>query len=68
MTRYRTPAGSRVTITGEHRGITEIVFDWFEEGACPEAHPAVEIFLGEAMLVWGCGCCEPGSARLEGVS
>ena len=56
--RYRTAAGSRVAISGKYRGIVEIEFDWFEEGACCEARPVV---VGE-MLTWSCACCRDGGS------
>jgi hypothetical protein len=64
---YRTERGSRVEISGKHRGITSIVFDWFEEGACSKAkHNIVVEGLAshEPMLFWSCECCIPGTAVL----
>ena len=62
---YRTPAGSTVEITGKHRGIVAITFDWFEENACMEAHPVENMSdKDEPMLTWSCECCGYGSARL----
>jgi hypothetical protein len=63
---YRTARGSRVEISGKHRGISVIDFDWFEEGACIEAHPTCETTdPNDAWLYWQCGCCGHGQARLE---
>jgi hypothetical protein len=54
-----------VTVSGRHHGICDIVFDWFEEGACTEAHPAADIGdSSEPRLVWQCDCCGAGSAIL----
>lgn len=53
---YRTQSGSTVTIRGEHGGRHDIDFDWLEERACIEAHPAVE----DGRLVWSCSCCADG--------
>lgn len=64
--RYRTDAGSRVEITGKHRGISTIEWDWFEEGACPEAHPVADVSRrDEQLLLWSCECCGSGQARLR---
>jgi hypothetical protein len=65
---YRTERGSRVEISGKHRGISVIDFDWFEEGACFEAKRNVvaEVYSrrDEPYLFWSCDCCEPGQAPL----
>jgi hypothetical protein len=57
---YRTERGSRVEISGKHRGISVIDFDWFEEGACFEARPVAEVNY----LFWSCDCCGSGQAPL----
>lgn len=59
---YRTEAGSRVTISGDHAGIHDIWFDWVEERACPDAKPHVENCDG--VLRWHCGCHDEGQAEL----
>ncbi len=42
----------------------EIVFDWAEEGACPEAIP--EVGAVDCALFWSCACCdETGLAPLK---
>ena len=62
---YRTERGSRVEISGKHRGISVIDFDWFEEGACIEAHPTSEVSNpSDAWLYWHCECCGCGQAKL----
>ena len=62
---YRTAAGSRVEISGVHRGISMIDWDWFEEGACRGARPAADVSdRADPMLCWYCDCCQPGQARL----
>lgn len=62
---YRTAAGSFVEISGQHRGISEITFDWCEEGACCEAHPVADVSdRRDPLLTWSCDCCEAGSAAL----
>jgi len=64
--RYSTAHGSRVEISGRHRGIVTIDFDWFEEGACVEAHPSCETMdPTDAWLYWQCECCGFGQAKLE---
>ena len=63
---YSTAAGSRVEISGKHRSISTIDFDWFEEGACVEAKRNVNVELGdEPRLHWYCDCCGGGSAPLD---
>ena len=57
---YRTAAGSLVTIDGIYGGRHVIDFDWFEEGACIEAHPSVDVIDG--CLHWNCGCCPDGGS------
>jgi hypothetical protein len=64
--RYQTVRGSVVEISGAHRGVSTIYFDWFEEGACIEAHPTCEVTdPTDAWLYWQCECCGFGQARLE---
>jgi len=63
--RYRSAAGSLVEISGEHRGITTIVFDWFEEGACIEARPVAEVSDRRyPWLSWSCDCHGHRQAKL----
>lgn len=58
---YVTPTGSRVRPISATSW--EIVFDWFEEGACVEAVPQVDTV--RRAIVWGCACCnETGVAPL----
>lgn len=64
---FRTRDGSTVTVTGAHRGTVEIVFDWFEEGACQEAQGSVTADVqdtNDAWLHWRCDCCGERQARL----
>jgi len=64
-TRYRTERGSTVEISGAHRGASVIEFDWFEEGACPEANPSCDVTdPADAWLFWHCTCCGFGQAKL----
>jgi hypothetical protein len=60
--RYRTAAGSLVTISGAHARNYAIDFDWFEEEACIECHPSVD--FESCRLVWDCDYCDGGSAEL----
>lgn len=63
---YATDRGSTVEVSGKYRGRLTISFDWFEEGACPDAQPSVDVIApGDAMLSWCCNCHEPGSNQLE---
>jgi hypothetical protein len=62
---YRTARGSRVEISGAHRGISVINWDWFEEGACIEARPVAEVnSRDDPHLFWSCDCCGAGQAPL----
>lgn len=63
---YRTDKGSRVEVTGAHRGVVTIDFDRFGEDACFEAYPVADVGQpDDAMLTWSCACCpEGGSSRL----
>jgi hypothetical protein len=62
---YRTERGSWVEISGKHRGVSVIDFDWLEEGACIEAYPTCETYNpSDAWLYWHCECCGHGQAKL----
>lgn len=56
---YRTDKGSRVEVTGAHRGIVTIDLDWYEEGACVEARPLADV----ERLYWSCACCPEGGSN-----
>lgn len=66
--KYRTKAGSTVKISGKHGGISNVLFDWFEEeNACIEcyADPYPQDWGdGTHHLVWSCEDCPGGSAEL----
>lgn len=63
---YRTEAGSTVTISGAHSGISRVEFDWLEEGGCCEC--AVNGYPVEnddgLYLTWACNECGGGRAKL----
>lgn len=60
---YFTEHGSKVTISGEHSGISTIEFDWFEEpGACIDCRPSVD--HRERLLTWDCSEHDGSSAEL----
>lgn len=60
---YRTAAGSKVTLAGEHGGIITIDFDWFEEdNSCIDCEPGD---INDGCLVWFCDRCGGGRAKLE---
>ena len=62
---YHTEAGSLVTLSGKFYGASNILFDWFEEGACIEARPTVDMSdANEPWLIWECECCGQGQSRL----
>ena len=52
-----------MTVTGQHGGISEVVFDWVEEEACIECKP--EPYDDGGWLTWTCEVCGGGSAKLE---
>ena len=60
--RYKTAAGSTMTISGKHGGLNAVVFDWFEENACFEC--AVKPHDVDGDLVWVCEHCGGGRAKL----
>ena len=64
--KFMTPSGSTVTVTGEHKGIVTVDFDWFEEEACIDCTPDIDETraCGFHRLHWTCESCEGGSARL----
>lgn len=68
--RWTTASGSTVEVSGAHRGIWTVEFDWFEEGACYEARlsPVPDLAEGDERLTWSCDCCGTGSARLRPVA
>lgn len=60
---YRTAAGSEMRVSGKHAGISEVLFDWFEEpDACLDC--VVSAYDEDGFLVWHCSECGGGSARL----
>ena len=60
---YRTAAGSEMWISGEHGGISEVLFDWLEEPAgCCDC--VVDAYEQEGRLQWSCDSCGGGSAML----
>ncbi len=63
--RFRTKAGSRIRVFGEHLGCYEIDFDWLEEGACMGSRPSIDISdRSEPWLTWDCDCCDGGMALM----
>lgn len=62
--KYRTQAGSTMTISGKHGGVSEVEFDWLEEdGACLDCVP--QAYDDDGYLVWYCELHEPGRAKLH---
>lgn len=60
---YRTKAGSTMTVSGAHGGISTVNFDWLEESnACVDCAP--EAYDDDGYLVWHCDVCGGGSAEL----
>lgn len=59
---YKTKAGSKMTVSGERGGISQVDFDWFEEGACIDCEP--EPYDSAGFLIWHCGECGGGRAKL----
>ena len=65
--RLTTPNGSTVEISGKHKGIYEIDFDWFEEDhACIDCEVDIDASrdTGWTRLIWGCCECTGGQAPL----
>ena len=65
--RLTTPRGSTVEISGKHKGIFKIDFDWFEEDhACIDCEVDIDASrdTGWTTLVWGCCECTGGTAPL----
>ena len=60
---YKTAAGSTMTISGKHGGISTVDFDWLEEEACIECQP--EPYDADGYLVWQCDYCGGGKAKLS---
>jgi hypothetical protein len=64
--KYRTEAGSTMTISGKHGGISEVELDWLDEdGACIDCD--VIAYDDQGYLTWTCDFHEPGRAKLERV-
>ncbi len=62
--KYRTKAGSTMTISGKHGGISDVSFDWVEEdNACVDCQP--DPYDEDGYLTWNCDHCDGGSAKLE---
>lgn len=60
---YRTLDGSTVRVSGEHAGIFDVTFDWFEEeDACVEC--VVDPVPVDGFLTWSCDWCGGGNAPL----
>jgi len=51
-----------MVISGKHGGISEVLFDWFEEDACIECQ--AEAYDQDGYLVWHCDYCGGGRAKL----
>ena len=64
--KYKTDAGSTMTISGKYGGISEVDFDWLEENACIECQP--EPYEDDGFLVWHCECCGGGKAKLNAIT
>jgi len=67
LRRYMSDHGSVVAVSGKHRGIASVDFDWLEEpNACYDCqpNPYPETIDGEMMLTWSCEVCGGGQAKL----
>lgn len=51
-----------MTIGGPHGGISEVEFDWLEEGGCIDCVP--HAYDDDGYLVWDCDQCGGGSTEL----
>jgi len=54
-----------MTVSGEHGGVSEVSFDWLEEGGCLDCVPDAYDVDGD--LVWHCEECGGGWAPLSRV-
>jgi hypothetical protein len=68
--KYRTAAGSTLTVSGKHSGKAAVEFDWLEEeGSCCDcqvnAYPEFD-HVGW-YLTWSCDVCDGGRALLSPV-
>lgn len=62
--KYKTLAGSTMTITGRHGGISTVNFDWLEEpGACCDCEP--DPYDDNGFLTWHCEYCGNGRSKLK---
>ena len=61
--KYITNNGSTMTITGKHGGISEVNFNWLDEGACIDCEP--EPYDEDGHLTWHCVICGGGRAKLH---
>ena len=59
---YRTAAGSEMWVSGKYGGVSEVSFDWLEEGACLDCQ--VSAYDADGRLAWTCEECGGGSAEL----
>ena len=64
--KYKTDAGSTMTISGKYGGISTVEFDWLEEKACIECQP--EPYDDDGYLVWQCDYCGGGEAKLKKIT
>ncbi len=60
---YHTAAGSTMRVSGQYGGISEVSFDWLEEGGCCDC--VAEPYDDEGDLVWKCEQHEGGRAKWE---
>ena len=60
--KYKTAAGSTMTISGKHGGKSEVEFEVFDEGGCFDCVP--EAYDDDGYLVWRCEQCGGGRAKL----
>jgi len=68
--KYRTAAGSTITVSGNHGSFIDIKFDWTKEAnarvnACENCD--VNVYDGYGYLMWSCKQCGGGKAKLKRV-
>lgn len=57
--KFKSAAGSTVTVSGKHQGVFTIDFDWFEEGACCDSYPDFNNDFANPAITACCECHEP---------
>ena len=68
MKKYISAAGSTVTLSGKYDKISDISFDWFEEGRCIECVPYFNFDDDEPAIIVGCDDCGTTKITVKAVA